>query len=138
MPSRTELINNLWHFFLQMRKKLAVGHGSKSRLITPSQGMVLRCVSDQGSAQVKEIANSLHVSSSAVSQLVDSLVEKKYLIRTQYKQDRRRANLSLSPKAARMLKKFERQNVDLLTDLFSILSDKELSLYVALNKKITF
>lgn len=115
-----------------------VGYTSKKELaITPSQGFVLRFVANNESANTKAIAQALHITSSAATQLIDGLVDKEYLIRKESPEDRRVMSLSLSEKAKKLFKEFKEQGLEKMTELFSVLTDDELDQYAALNKKIS-
>lgn len=120
-----------------MRHKLMVGYTAKRKTaITPSQGFVLRFVADNNAVNVKSVAQALHITSSAATQLVDGLVDKGYLFRKNNSDDRRVITLSLSEKAKRLFKEFKEQGMEKMTELFDVLTDEELAQYAALNKKI--
>lgn len=138
MTDRKEIIEGLLRNIHVMKHKLMVGYTSKkSLLITPSQGFVLRFVAENKLSNTKAIAQTLHISSSAATQLIDGLVEKGYLTRTASADDRRVMSLSLSKKAKTLFKKFKEHGLEKMTGLFSALTDKELAQYAALSKKIT-
>ncbi len=120
-----------------MRHKLMVGYTMKKEMpVTPSQGFVLRFVAKNGPANVKSIAKTLHVTSSAATQLIDGLVDNGYLVRKINSSDRRIITLSLSEKAKKLFREFKEQGLNKMTKLFNALTDKELVKYADLNKKI--
>ncbi len=138
MLHRKKTIEGLLQSMHSMRHKLMVGYTSKKELaITPSQGFVLRFVANNESANTKAIAQALHITSSAATQLIDGLVDKEYLIRKESPEDRRVMSLSLSEKAKKLFKEFKEQGLEKMTELFSVLTDDELDQYAALNKKIS-
>jgi DNA-binding MarR family transcriptional regulator len=138
MLKRQEIIEDLLQSMHAMRLKLMVGYSAKKEmLITPSQGFVLRFVAENKDVNVKAIARALHISSSAATQLIDGLVDKGYLVRTDNPADRRAITLSLSTKAKKLFKEFKKQGLQKMMQLFSILTDAELAQYASLNKKIT-
>lgn len=137
MNSRKETIEDLLQSMHAMRHKFLVGYGAKKELlVTPSQGFVLRFVAEHTDVNVKALACALHITSSAATQLVDGLVEKKYLVRTDNPTDRRAVTLLLSDKARKLLKEFKEQSLHKLVELFGALTDAELAEYARLNKKI--
>ncbi len=137
MVNRKEIIEELLQNMHAMRHKLMVGYTAKKEVpITPSQGFVLRFVAKNSSVNVKAIAESLHISSSAATQLIDGLVGNGYLVRKDNPDDRRVSALSLSEKAHKLFKEFKEQSVQKMTELFKILTDEELAQYADLNKKI--
>lgn len=138
MINRKKIIENLLQDMHSMRHKFMVGHiNKKDVVVTPSQGFVLRFVAKNNSVNIKAIAETLHISSSAATQLVDGLVEKKYLVRKDNPNDRRTVTLTLSEKAKKLLKEFKEHGLQKMTALFDVFTDEELVQYVTLNKKIT-
>lgn len=138
MTSRKKTIEDLLQNMHAMRHKLMVGYATKKEMvITPSQGFVLRFVAKNSSANVKTITQALNITSSATTQLVDCLVEKGYLIRKSDPKDRRFTTLSLSVKAKKLFKEYKKQGLQKMTTLFDVFTDRELTQYATLNKKIT-
>ena len=136
MPDRKETMEALIYSLQAMRHKFLLGYaGSKEISITPSQGFVLQVVA-HGPCSVKDVAKALHITSSAVTQLIDGLVEKGYLLRQEHQADRRVSSLSLSPKAKKLFAQFKSQSHHRIMQLFNVLTDTELKQYAALNKKI--
>ncbi len=137
MANRKKVIEELLQSIHAMRHKLMVGYSCKKEVaITPSQGCVLRFVAVNGSANVKAIAQALNITSSAATQLIDALVINGYLVRRSSRDDRRVSALSLSQKAHKLFKEFKEHGVQKMTELFDVLTDKELEEYAQLNKKI--
>src|SRR5437762_3562306 len=117
MLNRKTLIEEILHNMHAMKHCLKVGYGDK-RHITDSQGFVLRFVAHKNEANVKIIAEALHISSSAATQLVDGLVEKSYLVRKSNPDDRRAVTLSISEKAKKLFKEFKEKGLQKMTKLF--------------------
>lgn len=138
MINRKKIIEGLLHDMHAMRHKLMVGYCDKKKnTITPSQGFVLHFVAKNNSANIKTLAEALHITSSAATQLVDSLVEKGYIIRKEDLNDRRAITLTLSSKAHKLFETFKEQGVQKMTLLFDALTDEELIQYATLHKKIS-
>lgn len=137
MPGRKKTIEGLWQDMHAMRHKLMVGYSAKKDMpITPAQGFVLRFVAEHTTANVKAVAQALHISSSAATQLIDGLADNGYLVRKEHPDDRRVIFVRLSPKAKKLFKEFHDQGLKKMTELFSVLADDELATYAVLNKKI--
>ena len=137
MINRKKIIEDLLQNMHAMRHKLMVGYTAKKEVaITPSQGFVLRFVAKNSSTNVKTIADSLHITSSAATQLIDGLVDNGYLVRKSNPDDRRVIALSLSDKANKLFKEFQEQGLQKMMELFDALTDDELVQYADLNKKI--
>jgi DNA-binding MarR family transcriptional regulator len=138
MVNRKNIIEDLLQNLHAMKHKLMVGYTAKNELgITPSQGFVLLFVAKNNSTNVKAIAETLRITSSAATQLIDGLVDNGYLIRKGAPDDRRVIALSLSEKAKKMFNEFKEQGLRKMMKLFDVLTDDELTQFAALNKKIT-
>lgn len=135
--NRKEIMEELLQNMHKIRHKFWASCASKKELdVTPSQGFVLRFVAENESVNVKMIAEALHVTSSAATQLIDSLVSKGYLVRKENVDDRRVVSISLSDVARKAFKKYKEDNLQNIRELFEVLSDEELAHYAKLNKKI--
>lgn len=137
MTTREKLMENLLQTMSTMRHRLMVGyHHQKRKVITPSQACVLRFVAENPTVNVKTIAETLHITSSAATQLISSLVKKGYLLQKITPEDRRVRALFLSPKANKLFNEFKAQGLKKMEVLFKPLTDEELAQYAALNQKI--
>jgi DNA-binding MarR family transcriptional regulator len=137
MINRKKIIEDLLQNMHAMRHKFMVGYTAKKDfVITPSQGFVLRFVAKNSSTNVKAIADSLHITSSAATQLIDGLVDNGYLVRSSDLRDRRIIALALSDRANKFFKEFKEQGMLKMTELFDVLTDQELTQYAGLNQKI--
>jgi DNA-binding MarR family transcriptional regulator len=84
----------------------------------------------------KQIAEFLGVSKSAVSQLLDPLVDKKLVSRQADTKDRRIIHLSLTPKGSGLLKKLYRLKFAGIRTALGSLDTAELSQLAALQNKV--
>ncbi|MDZ4205613.1 MAG: MarR family transcriptional regulator, partial [Patescibacteria group bacterium] len=100
MNNRLQKLEELMESFQSFKKPLAFKGGLlKMPRITPSQWMVLRIISQHNISTVKDISETLNISSSAATQLVDGLVHSRYVVRKVNKTDRRKVTLTLSEKS---------------------------------------
>lgn len=137
MVDRKKIIEGLLHNIHAMRHKLMVSYsGAKKAPVTPSQGCALRFIAKNSPANVKAVAKALQISSSAATQLIESLVTKGYLMRRHAVHDRRVISLTVTPKAQKLFIEFKKQGLKKMTMLFSALTDEELAQYAALNARI--
>ena len=138
MNNRLQKIEELMESFQSFKRPVAFGHGhSKMSKITPSQWMALRIIGKFGTCTVKDISKSLHLTSSAVTQLVDGLVKSRYVARKINTKDRRKVTLMLSQKGIRDIEGMKKQMLDQMLSVFKVLNDKEFEQLYKLNKKIT-
>ncbi len=93
-----EIINNFQIVKNRMHAKLM----SEPNAITNSQWFVLDIIDRHADFGIKDVSLMLGISSSAATQLVNSLVDNGYVARSQDLKDRRGLNLALSKKGKKM------------------------------------
>lgn len=102
----------------------------------PAQVRVLYFVKHHQSVTVKEIAEIIGASSSAATQLVESVVKAGYLERTPDQHDRRQVHISLSAKGREKFDEFRKDHLARMATLLSPLSDRELTELVSIQRKV--
>lgn len=108
----------------------------KTPRITPAQCSVLFLIRQHSESSVKEIAEVLHISSSATTQLVDGLVKNGYVERREQAEDRRAVALTLSKKTENTVEKIRKQMVQKILEVFEVLSGEEFDQFCAIHNKI--
>jgi len=138
MPNRKQLIEEIIKSFRALKRKILSESqwGLEKCPITPAQAQLLFIVMRHQNISVKELAEKLSVSSSAVAQLIEDLAKEGYLIRKNNPKDHRLVQIAPSEKAIDQIKKFKSCFVKKIATLFDNLSDDELIQYNKLNKKI--
>jgi DNA-binding MarR family transcriptional regulator len=104
--------------------------------IPGSQWIVLQIVYQNEGIGMKELSRLLGISSSAATQLVDSLVKKEHLIREPNPMDRRALKIRLTPKTKKLIEDSQTQVMEKVNTLFSELTDHELQQYCELSQKV--
>ena len=104
--------------------------------ITGSQWLVIAYISHNEGTTTADAAEALNLTGSAVTQLVNSLVLKGYIKRTQDPKDRRAHRLTLSSASKKRIAEFKKKRIAMMLKMFKILNDKEFAQYCSLNKKI--
>lgn len=84
----------------------------------------------------KDLATKMHISRSAVTQLVDGLVESGYVTRREDSKDRRNVYLSVSKKGKAKLKALDKKRKHIFNQLVTNLSDKQLKAAIEINQKM--
>lgn len=112
------------------------GLDKKKGAITGAQWAVLHLLLHRESIAVKDAAESLGITSSAATQLIDALVKQGLVTREEGKEDRRLVELRLSKKAALHVAQMREVYLERLSEVFEALSDQELAQYVSLSKKL--
>lgn len=87
-------------------------------------------------SSVKEIAKFLHVTSGAVTQFVDYLVEKKIVKREENPDDRRSINIKLTSNTEKKFNSFKKNYLASASKSFNQFSDRELEQFIKLLEKI--
>src|SRR5258708_26597011 len=102
----------------------------------PHIGILFMLGQNKEGMSTKDIAEKLHVTPGAVTQLVDKLVEKKIVERHEDKIDRRILKVKLTPFAKNKFKNFKENYVNSISAMFNELDDNELTQLVNLLDKI--
>ena len=138
MVNRKQLIEEIlasFHSFRHKMKTKAPNSRKESR-ITHSQWFVLGIIEHCKDASIKDISETLGMSSSAITQLVDGLVKSGYVLRQDDPKDRRSVQLGVSPKGKKQIGVMREKRINQMSKLFDALSDSELETYLRLHKKI--
>lgn len=138
MQQRKKLIEDILssiHAFGQRCKTKPELSGQKPQ-ITHSQWYVLSIIEHSKSVSVKEIAQILGISPSAITQLVDGLVDSEIVTRSENPTDRRTTQLSLSTKGLKQIQTIKKEKMEVFATLFEALSDSELTTYHRLQQKL--
>jgi len=138
MSTRYQLIEEILHSFHAIRniiKAKAAGH-NKQNHVTHTRWFVLTMIEHLEESNVKQISQAMEISSSAATQLVDSLVRRGYVIRREDPKDRRSVRLKISPKGRKYITGTKRKRIAEMADLFDALTDNELEEFSRLHKKI--
>jgi len=139
MKKRKQLIEEIlysFHAFHKATRAKAASLGQQNH-ITHSQWFVLMLIRHTKKTSIKGLSEMLGMSSSAVTQFVDSLVQNCYVIRQEDPKDRRSAQLKLSPKGRKHIATMKEKRITEIAGLFDALTDSELEEFLRLHKKIT-
>ena len=119
------------------RRKASVLLHRKDTGITGSQWLVIGYLSQHEGATTNQTASALSMTGSAVTQLVNSLVSKRYIKREKDPVDRRAHRLVLSAESKKRISEFKKKRLQMMLKMFEALTDKEFVQYCDLNKKIS-
>lgn len=135
---RRKLIQEIMETMSSVRGSFHHGHGPmfmKHGIAMPHLKLMMKMDKGEG-VTVKDLAETLGVSSAAVTQFVDHLVDKGWVERVEDQTDRRLVRVKLSAKAKDHFKKIKDFHFDRMSKIFENLSDKELQQLISLIKKI--
>lgn len=137
MDAREDLIQQIFEEMTMIKRTMASQHGRPSELNIPlAQGKLLYIVSQREGLSIKEIAEVMQVTGSAVTQLVELLVKADLLVRESDPNDRRILRISLSPEGFKKLKELKKFFLEQTGKLLSPLSDEELVVLRDLYRKM--
>lgn len=104
--------------------------------LTPRQMVLLLTVRGRDGVSIKELADSLGVTNSSVSTMVERLVENGILTREPNPADRRGVLVRISPNMEAVIEPFEKQALRLLVDLLEKLGPETARAWRSLNNQI--
>lgn len=107
----------------------------KEEQVTLSQFMALRSLDLYGPLSSRKLGDLLHVSSGAVTQVIDSLADKKYVVRSADDKDRRVVALQLTDAGQALIVKLQSIRQEVFAMVFKSLNDDDLdALYLSTEK----
>jgi DNA-binding MarR family transcriptional regulator len=123
MTSRSEMMHLIRQVHLRFGKYFSRKFAKSS--LTHSQHMLLMCLLEEGAQQMNALANSLHISTPAVTNLVDKLERGGYAKRLPHSTDRRAHIIDLTPSGRKLVGSFRAESLKLLADTIGTMSDKD-------------
>jgi|GEM_PF-6706849 len=111
-------------------------HCQDGSSLTTSQLILLFVIKQQGPLSAGELADKLSLTPGAVSQIVDSLLESKFITRTPQANSRRTFDLNLSKNGAKKLATIEQERYTMIERATVDLTDDELEIFVTSLQKI--
>lgn len=130
-----KVLEHMARIFRYMSVSCAVPYGEHS-LNKPQTDIMFFVANSKNGQTVTELASLLHVTSGAITQFTNDLVQKKLIVREEHKQDRRYITLRLYPSAKDKFEKFKKAYFTTVNPLFVNLKDDELQLLLKLMGKI--
>jgi DNA-binding MarR family transcriptional regulator len=138
--NRKKSIEDIFESFGAVRRKtMAAGNkfGHNFGLnITNSQWVALHLIHQHGIDNITDIAKTMTITSSAATQLVDSLADNGLILRKENREDRRATTLVLSKKAKDQFNAMRSKGLSHISKFFTVLTDTELETLSKLIKKI--
>ena len=136
--TREQLIQE---FILKMKQVMKItrltSYSFNGETITgPQAHLLFRISKEKTGVSMKELAEQLCVTSGAITQFIDELVEKKLLVRKPSSVDRRTVKVQLSESALMHLEVFKQEYIKIITPRFAKLTDEELQQLTRLFDKI--
>jgi DNA-binding MarR family transcriptional regulator len=101
-----------------------------------TQCQALGFIGRMNTPTMHELAHYFNITAPSATSLVDELVKAKLIVRTSNTKDRRKVQLTLSPKGKAAYKKLAQKYTDILNDVFKVLSQSDRDTLNAILTKI--
>ena len=137
--ARTQLLEQLLNNLGYICKSISAPHGFSFGdivLTKPQINIFFFVAHHQDGVSVKEIAKFLNVTKGAITQFIDTLVEKNLVKREEDTRDRRLQRIRLTEFAESRFEQFKKSYYTSLNKLFDGLNDKEVEQLVSLLEKL--
>jgi len=136
MTKRITLIEQTLASLVAIKRTIASSMHMSNAAYSPSQLEVLWHVSRRTDMSVKDVAAQLHITPSAITQLIEPLVKSGCLLRNTDPADRRSVILHISPAGKKTLAIISKERTRLMAKILEPLSDEELEVFHGLFAKI--
>ena len=135
--SREDLLQNLVQRMMSVMKHVRHSEPPGEPPLSPPQANVLFAIAHKHEGTtVKELAEGAGVTPGAITQFVDTLVEKGLVMREGDLVDRRVVRLKMTDLAKNQFKKFRQEHLAAFCRVFEVLSDDEIKQLISLMQKI--
>ena len=105
--------------------------------LSPPQATLLFTIAHQeDGVPVKDLAEAIGVTPGAITQLINPLVAKGFVLRVGDATDRRIVRMKITPWAREQAEKFRQEHLAAFTQVFDVLSENELQQLMTLLEKI--
>lgn len=106
--------------------------------VNPTEFSVLELLYNKGDQPIQYIGKKILLASSSITYVVDKLEKKEFIKRTPSATDRRVTNISISEKGTVFMQETFPQHEELISNLFSELSETEKTTLIDLLKKVGY
>lgn len=104
--------------------------------VAPSQLQLLHLILQRQPVSLKVLATEMHLTPGAITQLVESVVQAGYVIRSESTEDRRITVVSLTDAGTTVCKQLEQIKQTLLSKVVADLDDTELAVFLRVQQKM--
>ena len=98
--------------------------------------VILDVLKEKESSTMGELAKILNLTMSAVTVIIDKMIELTLVKRERSKEDRRIVNVTLAKTGKDLMKKINEERETMTNEIFSVLTDKEKEEYLRLIRKV--
>ena len=104
--------------------------------ITLPQFLILDFLNKKGECKMTEIAHFMHVTTAAMTGIVERIIKCDYVQRVYDPKDRRVVKIRLTAKGCELVKKVNRQRRNMIVDIFGKISQREREQYLNILMRI--
>lgn len=133
---REKFYTRLFAAFQSMQKTMVPPVSALDKRLPLAQRVMLFTISIHGPTNVKHLSQVLHITSGAVTQTVDALVQAGWIDKTVDSKDRRGVVINLSDNGVELMQMLQRDSMKMMNDLFDEVTDEELKQLVTIYEKI--
>jgi DNA-binding MarR family transcriptional regulator len=137
--NREELLQSLIEKMRCVTKSMHAKHGfpfGEFQLSRPHVIILFYIAKHKEGASSKDLAALLNVTSGAITQFIDTLVEEKLIKREEDSEDRRILRMTLTKTAVKKFAKFKKNYYKSVSPLFGELNEKEIKQFIVFLNKI--
>jgi DNA-binding MarR family transcriptional regulator len=135
--TREDLLQTLLNHMMALGKKISHDFLKSEPSLSPPQVRLLFTIGrEPDGLSVTELAELIGVTPGAITQFVDTLVDKNLVVREGDVNDRRIVKLKLTGTARSQFENFKKEHLASITRIFEPLSNEELQLFINILMKI--
>lgn len=106
--------------------------------LNPTEFMVLELLAAKGAQPIQQIGKKILLSSSSMTYVIDKLEKKEFIERKPFETDRRVIFAHITDKGMTFMEESFPHHEKMITDLYSVLSEEELTAFISLVKKVGY
>ena len=104
--------------------------------LTPEQFLLIDLLWNHGSMSQQQLADMMHKDKNSVTQLVDAIERKGFVVRQQNVKDRRSNTLVLTKKAIELRDEAKKKGISILDEMLEGISEEELRAFLTTLDKL--
>lgn len=120
----------------KLKQFIAMKLRQKEIPLTPEQFLLIDLLWNHGSMSQQQIADMMHKDKNSVTQLVDAIERKGFVVRQQNAKDRRSNTLVLTKKAIELRDEAKKKGISILDEMLEGISEEELRAFLTTLDKL--
>ena len=120
----------------KLKQFIAMKLRQKEIPLTPEQFLLIDLLWNHGSMSQQQLADMMHKDKNSVTQLVDAIERKGFVVRQQNAKDRRSNTLVLTKKAIELRDEAKKKGISILDEMLEGISEEELRAFLTTLDKL--